>query len=150
MKFEKFLKRCGTHGQIVNHENGEKWLICDGVGMKVPAGVKNLLGTGEVGEKTRKIIDALLSVDTDERVELSRAVIPPAGKPKDIIRVFGDELFDNDVGIRNEDYGLLEKSDENLAEIEIESDEKNQRFLLVYDRNTRENLIGFISGVNKK
>ena len=54
MKFEKFLKGCGTHGQILTRKNGDRWLICGGVGMKVPNGVVNLLGSGEVGEKNRE------------------------------------------------------------------------------------------------
>lgn len=145
MKFEKFLKRCGTHGQIVNRNNGDKWLICDGVGMLVPAGVENLLGSGEVGEKTRRIVEALVYADTDDKVELSAAFIPAAGKPRDIVRIFGDDALDTEVGICNEDYGLLEKSDVRLAEVELEDDEHIGRFLLVLDRD--DEVIGFISGV---
>lgn len=144
MKFEKFLKRCGTHGQIVKRDNGDKWLICDGVGMLVPAGVETLLGFGEVGEKTRRIVEALVYADTDDKVELSAAFIPADGKPKDIVRIFGDKDLDTDVGIRNEDYGLLEKSDVNLAEVELETDDSIGRFLLVLDRD--DELIGFING----
>ena len=51
MKFEKFLKGCGTHGQIVTRSNVDKWLVCGGVGMRVPRGVVNLLGSGEAPEK---------------------------------------------------------------------------------------------------
>lgn len=149
MKFEKFLKRCGTHGQIVNRGNGEKWLICDGVGMLVPAGVENLLGSGEVGEKTRRIVEALVCADTDDKVELSAAFIPAAGKPKDIVRIFGDNVLDTEVGISNEDFGLLEKSDVNLAEVELEiDDETSVRFLLVLDRDDL--LIGFIPSASNK
>ena len=123
MKFEKFLKGVGTHGQILERDNGDKWLVCGGVGMRVPLGVENVLGAGEVGEKTKSIVEALVKADTDDKVELTRAVISKDGKAGDIVRVFGDGL-DIEVGIYNADFGLLEKADINLAEVEIE-DEAN-------------------------
>lgn len=147
MKFEKFLKGCGTHGQILERANGDKWLVCGGVGMKVPAGVVNLLGSGEVGEKTAKILEALVKADTDDKVFLKRAEIEKDGKASDIIRVFGD-MLDIEVGIYNGDFGLLEKSDYNLAEVEIETEDfrEETKFLLVL--NPSDDVIGFIQGVN--
>lgn len=143
MKFEKFLKGCGTHGQILERANGDKWLVCGGVGMLVPKGVVNLLGSGEVGDKTKRILEAIVKADTDDKVDLIRATIPADGKPSDIIRVFGDKL-DIEIGIFNSDFGLLEKADVNLAEVEIEDDEEI-KYLLVLDRE--DNVIGFIQGV---
>lgn len=148
MKFEKFLKGCGTHGQIVKRENGDKWLICGGVGMRVPAGVVNLLGAGEVSEKTHEIVEAIVTADTDERIQLTEATLPADGKASDIIRVFGDGY--NRVRVRNADFGLLERADVFLAYLEIvqEDDDLNElidRFLLVLDP-TKE-VIGFIAGV---
>ena len=147
MKFEKFLKGCGTHGQILERANGDKWLVCGGVGMKVPVGVVNLLGSGEVGEKTKKILEAIVKADTDDKVFLKRAVIEKDGKASDIIRVFGD-MLDIEVGIYNGDFGLLEKSDYNLAEVEIESEDflTDSKYLLILDPN--DNVIGFIQGVD--
>ena len=144
MKFEKFLKGCGTHGQILERANGDKWLVCDGVGIKVPNGVVNLLGSGEVGEKTKAILEALVKADTDDKVELVRATIPADGKAGDIVRVFGDGL-DIEVGIRNADFGLLEKADYNLAEVNIESENSETEYLLVLDREDQ--VIGFIEGL---
>lgn len=144
MKFEKFLKGCGTHGQIVKRENGDKWLICGGVGMKVPAGVVNLLGAGEVSEQTREIVEAIITADTDERIQLTGAYLPADGKASDIVRVFGDGY--NRVRIRNAEFGLLERSDVVLAYLEIEDDDFNvTRYLLVL--NPAEEVIGFITGV---
>lgn len=147
MKFEKFLKGVGTHGQILERENGDKWLVCGGVGMKVPAGVENLLGAGEVSEKTKSIVNALVKADTDDKVFLKRATIEKDGKANDIIRVFGD-MLDIEVGIYNSDFGLLEKSDYNLAEVEIETEDfrTETKFLLVLDPS--DNVIGFITGVD--
>lgn len=153
MKFEKFLKGCGTHGQILERANGDKWLICGGVGMKVPTGVINLLGSGVVGDKTKTIIEAIIKADTDDKVELIRASLEKDGKASDIIRVFGDNL-DIEVGIYNGDFGLLEKADVNLAEAEIEDGDIDdpqyshfisRKYLLIL--NSEDDVIGFIQGV---
>lgn len=152
MKFEKFLKGCGTHGSILTRNNGDKWLVCGGVGMKVPNGVVNLLGSGEVGEKTKEIIEAIVKADTDDKVELVRATLPADGKAGDIVRVFGDGL-DIEVGIYNADFGLLEKKDENLAEVEVEDGDIDdpqrsfvgRKYLLILDNE--DEVIGFIQGV---
>ena len=152
MKFEKFLKGCGTHGQILERANGDKWLICGGVGMKVPTGVLNLLGSGVIGDKTKAIIESLIKADTDDKVELTRATLEKDGKASDIIRVFGDGL-DIEVGIYNADFGLLEKADINLAEVEIEDGDIDdpqhsfigRKYLLILDNE--DEIIGFIRGV---
>lgn len=158
MKFEKFLKGCGTHGFVVNRENGDKWLVCGGVGMKIPTGVVNLLGAGEVSEKARKILETIVKADTDDRVQLSAAYLPADGKASDIVRIFGDAYNDNEIGIRNADFGLLEKRDVLLAYLEIEDDDIEDdldndfgevtRYLLVLD--PAEEVVGFITGVKKK
>lgn len=150
MKFEKFLKRCGFHGQIVKRVNGDKWLVCAGVGMKVPTGVVNLLGAGEVSEETREIVEAIVTADTDDRVQLTEAYLPADGKASDIVRIFGDDLYDETVLIRNADFGLLERSDVLLAYLRIEDDEdpeKNADVLLVLDPT--EEVVGFIVGVSR-
>lgn len=144
MKFEKFLKNCGTHGQILDCTNGDKWLVCGRVGMKVPVGVVNLLGVGEVGKKTREIIEQILTADTDNKVELMSAYIPADGKPNDIIRIFNNP-YDCEVGISNADFGLLEKSDDNLAYYELDEIVGVPRLLLVLNQD--EEIIGFIQGV---
>lgn len=147
MKFEKFLKGVGTRGLILNRDNGERWLICAGVGMKIPNGVENLLGSGEVSEKTKKIVESLIKADTDDKVELIRAILPKDGKANDIVRVFGDNL-DIEVGISNANFGLLEKSDINLAEVEIgDTDSLNSKFLLILDQED-DIVVGFIQGTN--
>ena len=150
MKFEKFLKSVGTHGQIYKRDNGDKWLICAGVGMKIPVGVDNLLGVGEVSEKVKTIVDALIGADLDDRVQLERACIEKDGKASDIIRVFGDALYDDEIGISNANFGLLEKRDINLVFVEIEDEDTNveNRYLLVLDE--KDEAIGFISDVNNK
>lgn len=149
MKFEKFLKGCGTHGQILERANGDKWLVCGGVGMKVPVGVNNLLGSGEVSEKVKNLVEGLIKADTDDKVLLTRATVPADGKTSDIVRVFGDEL-DIEVGICNGDFRLLEKADINLAEVEIEESGDgflDGKYLLVLNRD--DEVIGFIQGVKE-
>lgn len=148
MKFEKFLKGCGTYGQILARENGDRWLVCGTVGMKVPVGVVNLLGAGEVREKAKKIIEALIKADTDDKVTLTRATVEKDGKASDIVRIFGDGL-DIEIGIYNADFGLLEKTDVNLSEVEIEEsgDEYlDGKYLIIQDHN--DEVVGFIKGVH--
>ena len=148
MKFEKFLKSCGTHGQIVKTNSGDKWLVCGGVGMIVPKGVINLLGTGEASEATREIVQGIVYADTDDKVTLTEAYLPADGRPSDIVRVFGNPKDDIYIGIHNADYGLLEKSDQNLAFLEIEDDDLNtSKYLLVLDQ--RDEVVGFIAGVEE-
>ena len=147
MKFEKFLKSTGTHGQIFTRDNGDKWLVCDGVGMKVPAGVVNLLGSGEVPEKIKTLVNGLIMADTDDKVHLTRATITADGKASDIVRIFSDDL-DIEVGIYNACFGLLEKADRNLAEVEIEDsgDEFiDGKYLVILDK--ADEVVGFIQGV---
>jgi len=148
MKFEKFLKATGTHGQIFTRTNGDKWLICAGVGMKVPTGVVNLLGSGEVPEKVKTLVNGLINADTDDKVHLTRATITADGKTSDIVRIFSDDL-DIEVGISNANFGLLEKSDVKLAEVEIEDSGEEYldgQYLLILDKN--DEVVGFIQGVN--
>lgn len=143
MKFEKFVKGCGTYGQVYKRPNGEKWLICGGVGMLIPTGVDNLLGVGEVPEKIKKLVEGLIKADTDDRVELTRATVSADGKAKDITRWFGDDNYN--IGINNADFGLLEKKDVNLALVEVEDPEDellDEKYLLVLDHN--DYVIGFI------
>lgn len=152
MKFEKFLKQTGTHGQIFTRDNGTRWLVCGGVGMKVPAGVVNLLGSGEVSEKVKTLVEGLVNADIDDKVKLTKAVLINAdGKASDIIRVFSGEDMAGDyieVGIINADFGLLEKADYNLAQVEVETevDYVDAKYLLVLDPD--DEVIGFIQGVN--
>lgn len=147
MKFVKFLKSCGAFGRVYERRNGDKWLICDGVGMKIPTGVMSLLGVGEVSEKAGEVIEAIIGSDIDDKVILSRASISAAGKASDIVRVFSTQLAD-EVGISNANFGLLEKSDMNLAYLEIllEDEESVDRYLLVLDRS--DEVVGFITGVD--
>lgn len=150
MKFEKFLKSVGTHGQIYTRDNGDRWLICGGVGMVIPAGVDNLLGSGEVSDKIKKVVEALITANVDDKVELIKAKISADGKASDIIRIFGAPL-DNDipeVGISNANFGLLEKQDVNIAEVEIENEDEffDEKYLIILDFN--DNVIGFIKEIN--
>lgn len=145
MKFEKFLKSVGTHGLIYKRGNGDSWLVCSGVGMKIPVGVDNLLGIGEVPEKVKTLIEALIGANVYDKVALTRATITKDGKASDIIRVFGDNL-DIEIGIYNSDFGLLEKADVNLAEVEIENDDfiTEEKYLLILDQS--DEVVGFIQG----
>ena len=140
MKFEKFVKRVGVHGKIVRNGD-DAWLICNGVGMLVPEGVKPF---GDVKEPN-DLIKAILKADIeDDELSLFRASLPYAdSKPSEIVRVFKTDLED-EIGIRNENFGLIEK-DDRLVYLEIETSEDNvEKFILVTDR-VGNKIIGFIS-----
>lgn len=140
MKFEKFVKRVGVHGKIVRNGD-DAWLLCNGVGMLVPDGVKPF---GDVNEPN-DLIKAILKADIeDDELSLFRASLPYAdSKPAEIIRVFKTDLED-EIGINNENFGLIEKNDR-LVYLEIETSEDNvEKFILVTDR-VGDKIIGFIS-----
>ena len=146
MKFEKFLKQTGTHGTVIERNESEKWLVCDGVGMIIPRGVDNLLGTPTNSEYA-SIVKMLANAELDDPVELKEAVLlDPTGNAKAIYRIFETYLGDR-IGIINADYGLLEKSDR-LGYGEIETDYGiTVKYLLVYDYNG--SILGFITGSDK-
>ena len=129
MKFEKFLKQTGTHGTVIERNESEKWLVCGGVGMVIPRGVDNLLGT-PIDSEYASIVDVLANAEYDDPVKLVKAVIlEPTGNAKSIYRVFETDLGDT-VGIINADYGLLEKTDL-LGYGEIETEDEKTMLRLV-------------------
>lgn len=146
MKFEKFLKQVGTHGTVIELNESEKWLVCGGVGMVIPRGVDNLLGT-PTNSKYASIVKTLANAAYDDPVKLVKAVLLDAtGNAKAIYRIFETDLGDT-VGIINADYGLLEKSDLlGYGELENE-DGETVKYLLVFDYNG--SILGFITASDK-
>ena len=151
MKFEKFLKGVGTHGEVVEVREGEKWLVCEGVGMIIPRGVDNLLGK-KWPEEYGSVVDVIANAELDDPLTLKEAVIlDPTGNASAIYRVFETDLGDR-VGIINADYGLLEKKDLlGYGEIEVDATEDDPartiKYVLVYDQ--KGNIQGFITGSQK-
>lgn len=152
MKFEKFLKSVGTHGEVITLNDNEKWLVCDGVGMIIPRGVDNLLGTTK-NDKYATTVHAIANLEFDDPLTLTEAVLfDPTGNAKAIYRVFETELGDM-VGICNADYGLLEKKDLlGYCEIEVPKDEDGDeaitiKYILVYDNAG--NIQGYITGSDR-
>lgn len=150
MKFEKFFKSAGTHGLIVKKSESETWLLCGGVGMKIPDGVNNL----GVNKDPDALFKAIVNSNSeDDLLVLKEAILKdPEGKANDIIRVFETDLGDR-IGIYNASYGLLEKKDR-LTYLEIEEDDpdhedetKISKFIVVRDYDN--NAIGFIAGSNE-
>lgn len=151
MKFEKFLKQVGTHGEVIERNESEKWLVCGGVGMVIPRGVDNLLGSSKDRDYA-SIVDVIANAELDDALTLVDAVLlDPTGNAGAIYRVFESELGER-VGIINADYGLLEKKDLlGYGEIEVPATENKEAFtikyILVYDQTG--NIQGFITGSNK-
>ena len=154
MKFEKFLKGVGTHGEVIERNEGEKWLVCGGVGMIIPKGVNNLLGKKWPGEYA-SIVDVIANAELDDKLKLVDAVLlDPTGNAGSIYRVFESELGER-VGIINGDFGLIEKKDLlGYGEIEVPKDDNEEtdetmiiKYVLVYDQTG--NIQGFITGSDK-
>lgn len=143
MKFEKFFKSVGTHGLIVKKSDVESWLLCAGVGMRIPVGVNNL----GVSVDPEPLFTAIINSEPeDDYLRLVEAILDdPEGKANDIIRVFETDLGDR-VGILNKDYGLLEKKDR-LTYLEIEDDKTNITSKILVVRDYDGDVIGFITGV---
>ena len=146
MKFEKFFKSAGTHGLIVKKSENETWLVCGGIGMKIPEGVNNL-GVNKDPDPVFKAI--VNSYSEDDYLVLKDAILKdPEGKANDIIRVFETDLGDR-IGIYNTFYGLLEKKDR-LSYLEIEKDDTDAedsetlKYMVIRDYDNQ--VIGFISG----
>lgn len=142
MKFEKFFKSAGTHGLIVKRSESETWLLCGGVGMRIPEGVNNL----GVSVNPEPLFNAIVSsVSDDDILALKEAILPyPDGKANDIVRVFETDLGDR-VGISNKEFGLLEKSDRPTY-LEVE-DENNITHKIMVVRDYADDVIGFVTGI---
>lgn len=145
MKFEKFFKSAGTHGLIVKKSEAESWLLCGGVGMRIPIGVNNLGLSSDPEEMFKAIVN---SNSEDDLLYLKEAVLhDPEGKANDIIRIFETDLGDR-VGIYNGAYGLLEKKDR-LTYLEIEAEDQDgetKLFKYMVVRDSANTAIGFIAG----
>ena len=76
MKFEKFLKMTAGRGVIVGREDGEKWLLFDGVLMRIPEGV-NIIAALRMDEP--QFISDIFEEYADENIstaELTTAILP--------------------------------------------------------------------------
>lgn len=143
MKFEKFFKSAGTHGLIVKENEVDSWLLCGGVGMRIPVGVNNL-GVSVDPEPLFKAI--VKSEPDDDYLTLAKAILEEAdGKANDIIRIFETDVGDR-VGICNKDYGLLEKKDR-LTYLEIEDDKTGITSKILVVRERDGDVVGYITGV---
>lgn len=151
MKFEKFLKQVGTHGEVIKRNEAEKWLVCGGVGMLIPRGVDNILGMTKDTDYA-SIVDVIANAEFDDPLRLVDAILrDPAGNAGAIYRIFESDLGEK-VGIINADYGLLEKKDLlGYGEIEVPAteDEENEetrtiKYVLVFDYDHK--VIGYITG----
>ena len=143
MKFEKFFKGCGTHGKVVKTVN-TRWLICGGVGMKIPEGVNTFGAEADPDDMFIAILNADIE---DDVMDLVRAELPANGKPSDITRIFATG-FGDEVAISNAEYGLLEKHDR-LVYLEIEHNNGiDYKYILITDIKGEE-ILGFIAEKQK-
>lgn len=124
MKFEKFIKRVGSRGILLTDDNGNKW-ICDGnVAMIVPPGVNVAYSvTAKMPACVSDMLDYTAFPTETFCARLVRAELAPDGKAKDIRRIYADPRTDDEIGIYNPDWALIESGDKcNIGVDEVDDD----------------------------
>lgn len=127
MKFERFVKKVMPHGVTLT-VNGEKWLSSGNMFVKIP----DWCGPMGVESKDNGVLKRILNEAEwgENPAELKKAYLPDAdSKAKDIVRVFSDG--NNDVGISNEQFSLIEKHDMCLVAVYINDDDFEDVALLI-------------------
>lgn len=111
MKFEKFLKMAAGHGFIVEDNDGIKYLLFDGVMLRIPDGT-NVIAPLTMGE--RSFMTNVLEAFADNVIrsaELTGAYLPtPDASASKVIRIFNDNAG-GEFGITNRRFALIEKDD---------------------------------------
>lgn len=145
MKFEKFLKMMGGRGVVVDRGNGEKWVLFNGVMLRVPDGT-NVIEAFTMGDKP--FINHVFNEYADENIstaELTGAILPePDASASKVIRVFSD-ADGGKIGITNKAFSLIEKSDEVVTAYDQEYNDENPVALVILNGyDTSEEIAGII------
>jgi hypothetical protein len=131
MKFEKFLKMTAGHGVIVERKDGEKWLLFDGVLMRIPDGV-NIIAALRMDEP--QFISDIFEEYANENIssaELTNAILPtPDASASKIIRVFNDS-DGGEIGVANKYFGIIEKGNDLVTVYDEEYNPDSPAALLV-------------------
>ena len=131
MKFEKFAKKIGAHGQLVK-AFGYSFLVAGPTAVVIPDFALDFYQTAKA-EKSEILTKVFEIFDIDELAkvaELSRAIVLEAdGSSSAIRRIFQDHNG-KEVSISNEAFGLLEKQD-HVYTVSIDVDEKTINYLVV-------------------
>ena len=107
MKFDNFVKYAGSNGTILEAANGDKWLLYNKVGMKIPEG-RNVCGKSF--KMPVYMEDLIYKYDDYDAAGLTAAFVPEAySKPSELMRRFtGGDLS---IDLYNKAFGFIEKKD---------------------------------------
>ena len=146
MKFEKFLKMTAGRGVIVDREDGEKWLLFDGVLMRIPDGVNIIAALRmEESEFITRIFQEYAR-DNCAGSELTGAELnPPDASASKVIRIFTDN-DGGEIGISNKYFGLIERGDTviNVYDDEYSDDEPAALMVTEFDPSEGAQIVGVI------
>ena len=146
MKFEKFLKMTAGRGVIVDREDGEKWLLFDGVLMRIPDGVNIIAALRmEESEFITRIFQEYAR-DNCASAELTGAELdPPDASASKVIRIFTDN-DGGEIGISNKYFGLIERGDSvvNVYDDEYSDDEPAALMVAEFDPSEGAQIVGVI------
>lgn len=144
MKFEKFLKMTAGRGVIVDREDGEKWLLFDGVLMRIPEGV-NIIAALRMYEP--QLISDIFEEYADENIstaKLTNAILPtPDASASKIIRVFNDS-DGGEIGIANKYFGIIEKGNDVVTVYDEEYSDNPSALLVLRGYGKNEEIEGII------
>ena len=146
MKFEKFLKMTAGRGVIVDREDGEKWLLFDGVLMRIPDGVNIIAALRmEESEFITRIFQEYAR-DNCAGSELTGAELdPPDASASKVMRIFTDN-DGGEIGISNKYFGLIERGDTviNVYDDEYSDDEPAALMVTDFDSSEGAQIVGVI------
>ena len=131
MKFEKFLKMTAGKGVIIDHKDGEKWLLFNGVLMRIPDGV-NVIAALRM--ETPKFVENIINAyyyNEISTAELTNAILPtPDASASKIVRIWND-ADGGEIGIENKYFGLIEKDNSVMTAYDNGYDPDNPAALLI-------------------
>lgn len=144
MKFEKFLKMTAGHGVIVERKDGEKWLLFDGVLMRIPEGV-NIIAALRMDEP--QFISNIFGEYDYENIsttELTNAILPtPDASASKVIRIFTDS-DGGEIGVTNKYFGIIEKGDDAVTVYDEEYSDNPVALLVLTGYGENEEIAGII------
>lgn len=145
MKFEKFLKMTAGKAVIVDRGGGEKWLLFDGVLMRIPDGV-NIIAPLRMDEP--RFISRIFDEYDDENIstaDLTDAELdPPDASASKIIRIFTD-AEGGKIGIPNKYFGIIERDNDVVTVYDDEyNPDKPAALLILTGYGDNEEIAGMI------
>lgn len=131
MKFEKFLKMTAGRGVIVDRGDGEKWLLFDGVLMRIPDAM-NIIAALTMNDKP--FINHIFNEYDDENIstaDLTDAALPtPDATASKVVRIFTD-ADGGKIGVQNKYFGLIERGDDVVTIYDEDYDPDSPAALLI-------------------